>query len=150
MPIVIDDPDGGGDTRAIAVGVVGIFRNGAKHHVTVGQSRCVGESKGNAIDQTEVETDDSGRLDYARGHSLQTCENPRKRVADDRVVGVPLVAALKQAQLVFDNNRTFDVELGKYIVKRSENGRQVQFMRHSADRAMPVQAEQRAAAAIWS
>ena len=72
---------------------------------------------------------DGGWLDRAGPLSAQRIEQSRKLKSYDGVLGVPLVAALEQSQLVAADDSAFDVERRKLIVERSKNGRKIDDVR---------------------
>ncbi|CDZ41454.1 Hypothetical protein NGAL_HAMBI1145_59010 [Neorhizobium galegae bv. officinalis] len=128
MSVIVGDPDRSPDATPIPISVVSIFRHGAEHHFPTGKDCGVGEAERNSLDKTKIQPIDSEWRDGLGLRTLQGTENLPERITDDRIVGMSLVAALEQTQLVTNDNRTFNIEFIEHLVKRTDNRGHVQFM----------------------
>jgi len=127
MPVIVGDPDRSPDAAPIPISGVSIFRHGAEHHFATGKNCGVGEAERNSLDKTKIQPIDSEWRDGIGLRTLQGTENLPERIPDDRIVGMSLVAALEQAQLVTNNNCALNIEFIERLVKRTDNRGHIQF-----------------------
>ena len=120
LAVFAGDPDCGSDAAPIMIRIFRILCHGTERHLITGKSGRVGEAERNALDRTKIHSPDSG---WGEGNGIRTSqsiEKLEKRVTDNRVVDMPLVAALKQKQLIAAPAKTplpAEYEINAVVVK---------------------------------